>query len=169
MSHSARLRPFHFNAYHYSKKPIRAIGKSLCPRKGNSHFETSKLQVIDSAHIQANQPPLVEETAGVFFSKTTNINLMSPISTLILVTSNQMTSAPSAVSVTLQPGANFSKVPITFQSRKAVLCSLCLYSRWVSIILKIIKWNYQLTKQNWPVFELRVGTGLSGSLSRRLL
>ena len=26
-----------------------------------------------------------------------------------------------------------------------------------------------LTKQNWPVFELHVGTGLSGSLPRRLL
>ena len=55
--------------------------RSLSPRKGNSQFERSKFQVIDSARIQANQPPLVEETAGVFFSKTTNINLMSPIST----------------------------------------------------------------------------------------
>ena len=31
MSHSARLRPFHFNAYHYSKKPIRPIGKVIMP------------------------------------------------------------------------------------------------------------------------------------------
>ena len=53
--------------------------RSLSPRKGNSHFETSKLQVVDSAHIQVNQPPLVQ--ARVFFSKTTNINLTSPTST----------------------------------------------------------------------------------------
>ena len=37
-----------------------------------------------------------------------------------------MTSTPSRVSVTLTPGARFSKVPITFQARKAVLCLLCL-------------------------------------------
>ena len=53
--------------------------RSLSPRKGNSHFEKSKLQVVDSAHIQENQPPL--ETARMFFSKTTNINLTSPTST----------------------------------------------------------------------------------------
>ena len=53
--------------------------RSLSLRKGNSHFETSKLQVVDSAHIQENQPPLV--TARMFFSKTTNINLTSPTST----------------------------------------------------------------------------------------
>ena len=53
----------------------------LSSRKGNSHFETSKFQVIYSAHFQANQPPLVEETARVFFPKTTNINLTSPTST----------------------------------------------------------------------------------------
>ena len=75
---AARLRPFHSNKYPNSKKPIRPVGKVIKP---NSHFETSKFQVIDSARIQANQSPLVEETAGVFFSKTTNINLMSPIST----------------------------------------------------------------------------------------
>ena len=55
--------------------------RSLSPRKRNSHFETSKLQVVDSAHIQENQLPLVEVTARVFFSKTTNINLASPTST----------------------------------------------------------------------------------------
>ena len=55
--------------------------RSLSPRKGNSHFETSKLQVVDSAHIQENQPPLVEVTARVFFSKATNINLASRTST----------------------------------------------------------------------------------------
>lgn len=55
--------------------------RSLSPRKGNSHFETSKLQVVDSAHIQENQLPLVEVTARVFFCKTTNINLASPTST----------------------------------------------------------------------------------------
>ena len=53
--------------------------RSLSPRKGNSHFETSKLQVVNSAHIHVNQPPLVK--ARVFFSKTTNINLTSPTST----------------------------------------------------------------------------------------
>ena len=53
--------------------------RSLSPRKGNSHFETSKLQVVDSTHIRENQPPLV--TARMFFSKTTNINLTSPTST----------------------------------------------------------------------------------------
>ena len=52
--------------------------RSLSPRKRNSHFETSKLHVVDSAHIQENQPPLV--TARMFFSKTTNINLTSPTS-----------------------------------------------------------------------------------------
>ena len=55
--------------------------RSPSPCKGNSHFETSKLQVVDSAHIQENQPPLVEVTARVFFSKTTNINLASLTST----------------------------------------------------------------------------------------
>ena len=55
--------------------------RSLSPRKGNSHFETSKLQVVGSAHIQENQLPLVEVTARVFFCKTTNINLASPTST----------------------------------------------------------------------------------------
>ena len=55
--------------------------RSLSPRKGNSHFETSKLQVVDSAHIQENQPPLVEVTERVFFSKATNINLASRTST----------------------------------------------------------------------------------------
>ena len=53
--------------------------RSLSTRKGNSHFEKSKLQVVDSAYIQENQPPL--ETARMFFSKTTNINLTSPTST----------------------------------------------------------------------------------------
>ena len=53
--------------------------RSLSPHKGNSHFEKWKLQVVDSAHIQENQPPL--ETARMFFSKTTNINLTSPTST----------------------------------------------------------------------------------------
>ena len=53
--------------------------RSLSPRKGNSHFEKWKLQVVDSAHIQENQPSL--ETARMFFSKTTKINLTSPTST----------------------------------------------------------------------------------------
>ena len=53
--------------------------RSLSPRKGNSHFETSKLQVVDSAHLRENQPPLV--TARMFFSKTTNIKLTSTTST----------------------------------------------------------------------------------------
>ena len=53
----------------------------LSSRKGNSHFETSKFHVTDSAHIPANQPPLVEETEGEFFPKTRNINLTSPTST----------------------------------------------------------------------------------------
>ena len=74
LSSAARLRPSLPYKYPYSEKAI-------CPRKGNSHFETSKLQVVDSAHIQENQPPLVEVTARVFFSKTTNINLASPTST----------------------------------------------------------------------------------------
>ena len=53
--------------------------RSLSPHKGNSQFEKWKLQVVDSAHIQENQPPL--ETARMFFSKTTKINLTSPTST----------------------------------------------------------------------------------------
>ena len=36
-------------------------------------------------------------------------------------------------------GVRYSKVPITFRARKAVLCS----------ILKIIQWKYKSTKQNW--------------------
>ena len=54
------------------------------------------------------------------------------------------------------PGACFSKVPVNFRSRKTVLCFLCLHSRSikVSIILKIIQWNYHLTKQNWLVCGL---------------
>ena len=70
LSSAARLRPFHSNKYPYSKSlrnPYVQSVRSLSPRKGNSQFETSKFQVIDSARIQANQPPLVEETAGVFF------------------------------------------------------------------------------------------------------
>ena len=49
-------------------------------------------------------------------------------------------------------GARFSKVPITYRARKAVLC--LHFNIKVSIILKMIPWNYQLTKQNWPVCEL---------------
>ena len=49
--------------------------------RGELHFETSKLQVVDSAHIQENQLPLVEVTARVFVSKTTNIKIASPTST----------------------------------------------------------------------------------------
>ena len=55
--------------------------RSLSPRKGNSHFETSKLQVAGSAHFQENQLPCVEVTARVFFSKTTKIDLANPTST----------------------------------------------------------------------------------------
>ena len=46
--------------------------------------------------------------------------------------------------------ACFSKAPVTFRARKAVLCLNCLYCK-VSIILRIIRWNYQLRKQNWLV------------------
>ena len=66
------------------KNPYVPSVRLLSSRRGNSHFETSKFQVIDSAHIPTNQPPpplLVEETAGVFFSETTNINLTNPTST----------------------------------------------------------------------------------------
>ena len=47
------------------------------------------------------------------------------------------------------PEARFLKAPITFRAQKPVLCLSCLHSR--SIILKMIQWNYQFTKQNWPV------------------
>ena len=63
------------------KNPYVQLVRLLSPRKGNSHFEKSKLQVVGSANIQENQPPLVEVTARVFFSKTTNINLASRTST----------------------------------------------------------------------------------------
>ena len=89
--------------------------RSLSPRKGNSHFETSKLQVVDSAHIQVNQPPLVEETARVFFSKTTNINLTSPTSTFSHLHSDDVHAVGGEI---LRPGVHFSKVLITFQARK---------------------------------------------------
>ena len=72
------------------RKPYVHSVRSLRPRKGNSHFEKSKLQVVDSAHIQENQPPLVEVTARVFFSKTTNINLASPTSTFSHLHSNDV-------------------------------------------------------------------------------
>ena len=36
-------------------------------------------------------------------------------------------------------GVRYSKVPITFRARKAVLC----------LILKMIRWKYKSTKQNW--------------------
>ena len=42
----------------------------------------------------------------------------------------------------------FSKVPETFRVRKT---GLCLFSIKVSIILKTIKWNCQLSKGNWLV------------------
>ena len=64
------------------KNPYVQSVRLLTSRKGYSHFETSKFQVTDSAHIPANQALLVEETVGVVFSKTTNINLTSPTSTL---------------------------------------------------------------------------------------
>ena len=48
--------------------------------------------------------------------------------------------------------AGFSEVPTTFRAQK----SCFIFA--VSIILKIMQWNYQLTKQNWPVYEL--GTGV---------
>ena len=81
LSSAVRLRPFLSYKYPYPKNPYVQSVRSLSPRKGNSHFETSKLQVVDSAHIQENQPPLIELTARVLFSKTTNINLASPTST----------------------------------------------------------------------------------------
>ena len=87
--------------------------RSLSPRKRNSHFETSKLQVVDSAHIQVNQPPLV--TARVFFSKTTNINLTSPPSTFSHLHSDDVHAVGGEI---LRPGVHFSKVLITFQARK---------------------------------------------------
>ena len=149
------------------KNPYVQSVRSLSPRKGNSHFETSKLQVVDSAHIQENQPPLVEVTARVLFSKTTNINLASPTSTFSHLHSDDVHAVGGLSDFTTR--GPFLESSNNFQARKAVLYSPCLHSRRVQIILKIIKWNYQLTKQNWPVFELRVGTGLSGSLSRRLL
>ena len=41
--------------------------RSLCPRKGNSHFETSKFQVIDSALIQGKPAPVSgRDSKGVF-------------------------------------------------------------------------------------------------------
>ena len=87
--------------------------RSLSPRKGNSHFETSKLQVVDSAHIQVNQPPLVQ--ARVFFSKTTNINLTSTTSTFSHLHSDYVHAVGGDI---LRPGVHFSKVLITFQARK---------------------------------------------------
>ena len=54
----------------------------------------------------------------------------------------------------------FSRVPITFRGRKAVLCLLAVFAFKikVSLILKMIQWNCQSTRQNWPVSEL--GTAL---------
>ena len=49
------------------------------------------------------------------------------------------------------PGARFSKVPITFSGPKS--CFMFAFKIKVSIILEIIQWNYQWTKQNWPVCE----------------
>ena len=41
--------------------------RSLCPRKGNLHFETSKFQVIDSALIQGKPAPVSgRDSRGVF-------------------------------------------------------------------------------------------------------
>ena len=87
----------------------------LNSRKGNSHFETLKFQVIYSAHFQANQPHLVEETARVFFPKTTNINLTSPTSTFSHLHSDYVHAVGGEI---LRPGVHFSKVLITFQARK---------------------------------------------------
>ena len=95
------------------KNPYVQLVRSLSPRKGNSHFETSKLQVVDSAHIQVNQPPLVQ--ARVFFYKTTNINLTSPTSTFSHLDSDYVHAVGGEI---LRPGVHFSKVLITFQARK---------------------------------------------------
>ena len=52
------------------------------------------------------------------------------------------------------PGACFSKVSITFRPEKLFyVCRVCIQDQ-SSIILKMIQWNYQLTKQNWLVCEL---------------
>ena len=52
-------------------------------------------------------------------------------------------------------GARFLKVPITFRNQKAVQCLQCFtFKIKVSIILKMIQWNYSwLTKPNWLVYD----------------
>ena len=47
------------------------------------------------------------------------------------------------------PGTRFSKVP-----KSCFMFAVFAFNIKVSIILKMIQWKYQLTKQNWPVCEL---------------
>ena len=44
--------------------------------------------------------------------------------------------------------------PVTFRARKAVSCFQCLHLRSNFNNFEWYRWNYQLTKQNWPVCEL---------------
>ena len=47
------------------------------------------------------------------------------------------------------PGTRFSKVP-----KSCFKFAVFTFNIKVSIILKMIQWKYQLTRQNWPVCEL---------------
>ena len=59
-------------------------------------------------------------------------------------------------SSTQRPGACLTKVPVTFfRAQKVVLCLPLLLSRKKFNNLKMLKRNYQLTKQNWLVYGLR--------------
>ena len=71
----------------------------------------------------------------------------------VLSRENILLSCSLGVSPLQYSEARFSKVSTTFRARKALLCLPCLHEIKVSIILKMTQWNYQLTKQNWPVCE----------------
>ena len=100
--------------------------RSLSPRKGSSHFQTSNFQVIDSTHIQANQSPLVEEIAGVFFSKRTNINVTSPTSTFSHLHSDDV-HAPGGLS-DFTTGGPLLENPDNFSGPKScfMFCRVCI-------------------------------------------
>ena len=110
--------------------------RSLSPRKGNSHFETSKFQVI--AHIQANQLPFEEETARVFFSNTTNINLARSTFTLSLFHSDDVHAVGGVSDFTTR--GPFLESPDNFSGPKSCfMFAVSAFKIRVSIILKIIK------------------------------
>ena len=56
----------------------------------------------------------------------------------------------------LEPGTPFSKIPVTFSVRKAAFFSFAVFAFRIKVtmIWRMIQWNYQLTKQNWPVYDL---------------